>query len=81
MYMYDSLVRRHPTLAGAGQYRLVNTQVKGTRVNAWVYLPGPPQLRRTQAVPALGVRIVTEPARRLTIWSRAGEDGGLSGLS
>jgi len=39
-----------------------------------------PQLQRTRAVLALDVRVVTEPARRLTIWSRAGEDGGLSSL-
>jgi hypothetical protein len=43
-YMYDSLVRRHPALAGPALLRQINTQVKGTRVNAWIHLPGvPPQ--------------------------------------
>ena len=43
-YMYDSLVRRHPSLAGSAVFRQVNAKVKGTRVNAWIHLPGvPPQ--------------------------------------
>jgi len=46
-YMHDSLVRRHPALAGQTQFRRMNTQVKGTKVNAWMHLPGtPPQLQR-----------------------------------
>jgi hypothetical protein len=46
-YMYDSLIRRHPSLAGQTPFRQVNTQVKGTQVNAWIHLPGvPPPLRR-----------------------------------
>jgi class 3 adenylate cyclase len=48
-YMYDSLIRRHPALAGPAVFRQINTRVKGTRVNAWIYLPGvPPQLRCTE---------------------------------
>lgn len=41
-YMYESLVRRHPALAGPARFRPINTQVKGTRVNAWIHLPGVP---------------------------------------
>jgi hypothetical protein len=42
-YMYDSLVRRHPALAGPAVFQQIITRVKGTRVNAWMYLPGASQ--------------------------------------
>jgi hypothetical protein len=46
-YMHESLVRRHPALTGQTQFSRMNTQVKGTKVNAWIHLPGvPPQLQR-----------------------------------
>jgi hypothetical protein len=46
-YMHESLVRRHPALTGQTQFSRMNTQVKGTKVNAWIHLPGvPPQLPR-----------------------------------
>ncbi len=52
-YMHDSLVRRHPALAGQTQFRRMNAQVKGTKVNAWIHLPGvPPQLRRGRCLTA-----------------------------
>jgi hypothetical protein len=41
-YMHDTLVRRHPALAGQTPFQQVNTQVKGTQVNAWIHLPGAP---------------------------------------
>ncbi len=47
-YMYDSLVRRHPALAARAQFRQINSQVKGTRVKAWMHIPGAsPLLPRT----------------------------------
>lgn len=49
-YMHDSLIRRHPALAGQTPFQQVNTQVKGTEVNAWIHLPGvPPPLKRGRA--------------------------------
>jgi len=38
--MYDSLVRRRPALVGPGPLRHVRTTVKGTKVNAWIHVPG-----------------------------------------
>jgi len=47
-YMYDSLVRRHPALAARAQFRQINSRVKGTRVKAWMHIPGAsPVLPRT----------------------------------
>jgi hypothetical protein len=45
-YMYDSLVRHHHSLVDPALFRSLKTQVKHTRINAWMYLPGesPPQL-------------------------------------
>jgi hypothetical protein len=40
--MYDSVVRGHPALVGPARPRHINTTVKGTRVNAWIYVPGVP---------------------------------------
>jgi hypothetical protein len=42
-YVYDSLVRRRPALVGPGSLRHVKTTVKGTRMNAWIHVPGAPQ--------------------------------------
>jgi hypothetical protein len=39
-YMYDSLVRHHLSLVDPALFRSLKTQVKRTRVNAWIYLPG-----------------------------------------
>ena len=41
-FMYDKVVRRHPTLADPALFRPMNTTVKGTRVKAWRYVPGVP---------------------------------------
>lgn len=38
--MYDIVVRGHPTLVGPDPPRHINTTVKGTKVNAWIYVPG-----------------------------------------
>ena len=43
--MYDSVGRGHPALVGPDPPRHINTTVKGTKVNAWIYVPGAP-LRR-----------------------------------
>jgi len=44
--MRHSVVRRRPALAGLRPFRPIDTHVKGTRVSAWMYLPGvPPTLR------------------------------------
>ena len=39
-YMHDSLVVRHRTLVDPALFRPMKTQVKGTRISAWMYLPG-----------------------------------------
>jgi hypothetical protein len=41
--LYDSLVRRRPDLVSPGPLRHVRTTVKGTRINAWIHVPGAPQ--------------------------------------
>jgi class 3 adenylate cyclase len=44
--MRHSVVRRRPALAGLRPFRPIDTHVKGTRVSAWIYLPGvPPALQ------------------------------------
>jgi class 3 adenylate cyclase len=53
-YMHDCLVRRHPTLVGPALFRQVKTRVKGTKVDAWIHLPGtPPQLEAARVAPGL----------------------------
>jgi hypothetical protein len=43
-YLHDILVRRHPAVTGRIPFQQVNTQVKGTQIDAWIHLPGvPPQ--------------------------------------
>jgi hypothetical protein len=39
-YMHDSLVVRHRTLVDPALFRPMRTQVKRTRISAWMYLPG-----------------------------------------
>jgi hypothetical protein len=39
-YVYDSLVRRHPSLVGPDVFEAVRCQVKKTRFRAWTCLPG-----------------------------------------
>jgi hypothetical protein len=61
-YMYDTLVRRHPALAGRIPFQQVNTQVKGTQVDAWIHLPGvPPQLQQDQALCRIETRFAAKP--------------------
>jgi hypothetical protein len=58
--MYDSLVRRRPDLVGPGPLRHVRTTVKGTRINAWLHVPGAPQpLQRRRAVPVVSCELGT----------------------
>ena len=53
-YMHDCLVRRHPALACPALFRQVKTRVKGTKVDAWIHLPGtPPQLAAARVTPGL----------------------------
>lgn len=40
--MYDSVGRGHPALVGPDPPRHINTTVKGTKVDAWIYVPGVP---------------------------------------
>jgi hypothetical protein len=42
-FMYDTLVRPRSSLVGPGSLRHVRTTVKGTKVNAWIHVPGAPQ--------------------------------------
>ena len=39
-YVYDSLVRRHPSRVSPDAFRPARFQVKHTRAKAWTYLPG-----------------------------------------
>ena len=39
-YMHDSLVVRHRTLVDPALFRPMKTQVKHTRISAWMYVPG-----------------------------------------
>lgn len=39
-HVYDSLVRRHPTLVDPACFPPLKTRVKRTRIHAWVYVPG-----------------------------------------
>jgi hypothetical protein len=41
--MYHNVVRRHPALTSPALFRNVSTRVKGTRVNAWIHVPGAPR--------------------------------------
>jgi hypothetical protein len=40
--MYDSVVGRHPAPVGPGLLRHVSTTVKGTKIKAWIHVPGAP---------------------------------------
>ena len=51
--MRHSVVRRRPALAGLRPFRPIDTHVKGTRVSAWIYLPGVPPALRAGVPPAL----------------------------
>jgi hypothetical protein len=54
--MYDSLIRPRPSLIGPGPMRHVRATVKGTRIDAWIYVPGAPQpLQRRRRVPSSAV--------------------------
>jgi hypothetical protein len=39
-YLYESVIRRHPTLVDPDDFTPLNVRVKRTRAHAWVYLPG-----------------------------------------
>jgi hypothetical protein len=39
-YMYETVVRRHPTLVDPAAFRPVTVEVKQTVANAWVQIPG-----------------------------------------
>lgn len=41
-YVYEKLVLRRQSLADRRSFRRVKTQVKGTSVRGWIYLPGDP---------------------------------------
>lgn len=41
-HVYDSLVRRHPSLVDPASFREVTTRVKQTPIHAWIYVPGGP---------------------------------------
>lgn len=41
-YMYDSLVRRHPSMIDPALFRQLKTRVKRTRVQGWLLVPGEP---------------------------------------
>jgi hypothetical protein len=53
-YMYDSLVKRHPTLVDPALFSPLKTQVKGMRVSARIYLPGADLPLSAVALPAGG---------------------------
>jgi hypothetical protein len=42
-YMYESVVRRHPTLVDPAAFRPVAVEVKQTMARGWVQIPGPTQ--------------------------------------
>jgi class 3 adenylate cyclase len=39
-YVYNTVVRRHPTLVDPAAFRPVTVEVKQTTANAWVHIPG-----------------------------------------
>jgi len=41
-HVYDSLVRRHPSLVDPASFRRVTVREKQTRIRAWIYVPGDP---------------------------------------
>jgi hypothetical protein len=41
-HVYDSLVRRHPSLVDPASFRPLTIRVKRTRIHAWIYVPGDP---------------------------------------
>jgi hypothetical protein len=41
-YVYDKLILRRHSLAGPRSFSRVKTQVKRTRLRAWMYLPDGP---------------------------------------
>lgn len=50
--MHDSLVRRQPVLTGQTQFSRFNTQVKGTKITAWIHVPGTPAIITEKALPS-----------------------------
>jgi hypothetical protein len=44
-YVYDKLVLHRHTLADPNSFHRVKTQVKRTKVHAWMYLPDGPGIR------------------------------------
>jgi len=51
-YLYSNVVCRYPTLVSPDDFQPVRFQVKYTRAKAWIYLPGLPQLLRSENVQA-----------------------------
>ena len=51
-YVYSNIVCRHPSMISPDDFRLIKFQVKRTRAQARIYLPGAPRLlaRRSQRV-------------------------------
>jgi len=41
--IHNEMLRRRPDLVSPGPLRHVRTTVKGTRINAWIHVPGAPQ--------------------------------------
>jgi hypothetical protein len=41
-HVYDTLVRRHPSLVDPACFQPLTTRVKRTRIRAWIYVPGGP---------------------------------------
>jgi hypothetical protein len=41
-YMYESVIRRHPTLVDPALFQPVRVRVKQTSGRAWIYVPGSP---------------------------------------
>jgi hypothetical protein len=39
-YVYENVIRCHPTLVDPGAFQLARVHVKETRARAWIYLPG-----------------------------------------
>jgi hypothetical protein len=44
-WVYESVVRRHPTLVDPGLFEPVRVRVKQTGARAWIYVPGAPARR------------------------------------
>jgi len=66
--MHDSLVVRHRTLVDPALFRPMKTQVKRTRISAWMYLPGAeppgPAVGLTAPGPSAAQGGLILPARR-----------------